>query len=145
MKTLIAVSLVIALVLLASSALGQVTPDPGWSSQPPVIKNTLLAVAVAEANTIVAVGNGGTILRSTDGGGNWTTAASPALSWLNAVSFSDPRTGAAVGGSGAILRTEDGGATWIQQSSGTTADLCSVSFADARIGIAVGTDRFCGG
>ncbi len=69
-------------------------------------------VALPDANTIVAVGNRGVIIRSTDFGATWTRPASGTSRDLFGVEFSDPTTGLAVGDWGVILATTDGGATW---------------------------------
>jgi photosystem II stability/assembly factor-like uncharacterized protein len=61
------------------------------------------------ANTGTAVGNSGTILRTTDGGANWTVQLSGTSNALIAVSFVNASTGTAVGDSGSILRTNTGG------------------------------------
>ena len=69
------------------------------------------------------VGEGGKILKSTDGGASWTLQrdASHPLNLLD-VSFADLNNGWAVGGE--QLRTIDGGATWLKQNPGL-----SVSFS----------------
>ena len=111
----------------------------GWFWQNPLPQgNPLLAAAALDANTVVAVGDFGTILRSTDGGASWTLQSSGTTNGLLGVSFVDANTGTAVGGSGTILRTDDGGASWTRQSSGTMHSLHGVSFVDANTGTAVG-------
>ncbi|KPK81001.1 MAG: hypothetical protein AMJ81_11035 [Phycisphaerae bacterium SM23_33] len=73
--------------------------------------------------TYWAVGDGGLVLRSDDGGREWQRAACPAAGDFSAVGFSDEKTGYIVGGRGlpghpagrgvgVILRTVDGGKTW---------------------------------
>ena len=86
-----------------------------------------------------ASGDYGTILRTTDGGANWTRQSSgPRDYFLYGVSFTDANTGTAVGQGGTILRTTDGGESWTPQSSGTPNPLSGVSFTDANTGSAVG-------
>jgi photosystem II stability/assembly factor-like uncharacterized protein len=82
----------------------------GWYWQNPVpTGHRLLAAAAPNANTVVAVGSYGTILRTTDAGATWT----PQRSWtrhpLFGVALVDTNTGTAVGEVGAILRTTTGG------------------------------------
>ena len=125
-------------VLAASAGLAQVAINPGWHSQTPLPNGkTLRAVAALDVNTAVAVGDGGTILRTTDGGVTWNTQVSPTTANLHAIAFSGARTGAAVGAGGTILWTNDGGVIWALASSGLQ-NLCGVSFANAQTAIVVG-------
>ena len=98
--------------------------------------NNLKAVYFVSSTVGGAVGDFGTILRTTDGGTTWTSQTSGTTSDLWDVSFIDANTGIAVGGT--ILRTIDGGTTWTSQTSGTTRILFGVSFTDADTGTAVG-------
>jgi photosystem II stability/assembly factor-like uncharacterized protein len=67
------------------------------------------------------------ILKTTDGGANWTCPDSGV--GCNDLCFPvDGQTGYAVGGSGAIRKTTDGGVTWIMQQSDATVDLKAVHF-----------------
>ena len=80
----------------------------------------------------------GTIVRTTNGGTNWTSQTSGTTNDLWGVSFTDANNGTAVGFGGTILRTTNGGTNWTSQSSGTTNNLYGVSFTDANNGTAVG-------
>lgn len=98
-------------------------------------------VAVARAgDSLVAVGDFGTVVRSTDGGLTWSQAASvPVSGLLTAVSFADPKNGWAVGHGGVILVTRDGGNNWaIQHVAEGKPILLGVHFTDASHGYAVG-------
>src|SRR5713226_1443217 len=111
----------------------------GWFWQNPLPQgNHLEAAATLDPSTVVAVGAGGTILRTTNGGATWTPQSSGTTHWLFGVSFVDANTGTAVGAAGTILLTTDGGATWTPQSSGTTNPLLGVAFVDANTGAGVG-------
>ncbi len=92
----------------------------GWYAQSSGTTNHLRGVSFMDVNTGIAVGDSGTILRTTDGGTTWTPQSSGTMSALWEVTFADANAGTAVGGSGTILRTIDGGTTWTPQSSGTT-------------------------
>ena len=101
------------LLILAGSTLTRVArADSGWSWQNPLPTGELLTGVVhLDSQTIIAVGNSGTILKSLDGGATWTPRSSGITGPLWGVCFADANTGPAVG-NGAILRTTDGGDTW---------------------------------
>jgi len=130
----------------------------GWFWQNPFPQgNDLNAVAAIDANTMVAVGNLGAVVKTTDGGRTWSTqhhAGGTANdldggeTWahqlsgtpyeLNAIVLIDANTGTAVGRLGTILRTQDGGDAWMPQVSPTTLHIYGVAFVNADIGAAVG-------
>lgn len=99
--------------------------------------HSLSGVAVVDTNTLVAVGQAGTIILSTDGGQTWTLQSS-GMPDLKGVAFSDGQAGAAVGDSGTILFSTDAGQSWSPSASGTSAVLRSVCFA-GQTGTAVGS------
>ncbi|MEW6034215.1 MAG: CARDB domain-containing protein [Chloroflexota bacterium] len=86
-----------------------------------------------------AMGIGGTIRHTSDGGATWGAQTSGTSQWLYGVVFGDSLHGWAVGDSGLILHTSDGGTAWTPQASGTPNTLAGVSFvgsvatADAAI------------
>jgi photosystem II stability/assembly factor-like uncharacterized protein len=127
------------LLILAVSTLTRVArADSGWSWQNPVpTAEPLWSVVHLDFQTIIAVGNSGTILKSIDGGATWTPQSSGITGRLEGVCFADANTGSAVGLNGIILGTNDGGATWTPQSSPTN-NLISVSCTDANTATAVG-------
>ncbi len=84
-------------------------------------------------DTLVAVGNSGTVLRSVAGSG-WTARPSGTAAQLNAVDFGAGRF-VAVGAGGVVLTSNDG-ATWSSQSLALT--LNGVRFLD-NLWVAVGT------
>src|SRR4051812_2835087 len=133
--------------------LAQVGADSGWTFQnPQPTGNALRAVAIKatrhsvptrrmgalEVKTMIAVGEQGSILRTTDRGVTWKRIPSGTSAVLSGISFADANTGIAVGSQGAILRTVDGGSTWTPQSSGTADWLRGASLTDAGTGTVVG-------
>ena len=75
-----------------------------------------------------AVGTGGTILATTDGGKTWAAQSSRTNNWLTALSvLPDGLRAWAVGERGTILATTDGGKTWAAQSRPTTKVLTALS------------------
>jgi photosystem II stability/assembly factor-like uncharacterized protein len=85
-----------------------------------------------------AVGAGGVIIHTTDGGATWTTQTSGVATNLTRVAFVSATEGWAVGASGVIIHTTDGGATWTAQTSGVTTQLNGVAFVSATEGWVVG-------
>jgi photosystem II stability/assembly factor-like uncharacterized protein len=71
--------------------------------------NHLRAVQTINPNLIVAVGDRGTVMKSTNGGIQWTVQYSGVTANLNGLAFIDANTGIIVGDGGTVLRTTDGG------------------------------------
>jgi hypothetical protein len=85
---------------------------PAASSQSSGTTNDLNTVACLSPSTCVAVGDRGTILRSTDGGSTWRRQPSGTTNDLDDVACLSPSTCVVVGDRGTILRTTNGGTTW---------------------------------
>jgi Secretion system C-terminal sorting domain len=104
----------------------------------------LHGISLTDYNNATAVGDSGTILRTTNGGTTWDSQLSGTTVSLLSVFFSDANNGTTVGGYlgnsnvSLILRTSDGGKTWLKQSNPSTSSLRSVWFTDANNGTAVG-------
>lgn len=106
----------------------------------PLAVSSLLTDVAGRDGRLVAVGDRGHILFSTDAGASWTQAAVPTRALLTGVTLGDGGTGWAVGHDEVILRTADGGATWtlVRQAPETERPLLDVWFANARDGLAAG-------
>ena len=78
----------------------------------------------------IAVGERGTILRTTDGGVTWTPIPPKTRSTLLNVEFVSDNNGWAVGRGGTILRTDDAGANWVEQETGTKLNLYGLAFRE---------------
>ncbi len=103
--------------------------------------NSRLLDGAVAGPAIVAVGERGAILRSTDGAHTWEAAESPTTATLTGVSFAaDARHGWVVGHDALILATTDGGVTWRKQWQGDNLQdsFLDVLALDARRVIAVG-------
>ncbi len=118
---------------------------------PPVQGSSINAVSFVNSSTGWAVGIGGTILKTTDGGNTWAAQVSGTSFNLEGVKFVDASSGWAVGADtlyktgGIVLHTSDGGTTWTPQSFPSPANfLSSVSFSDGNNGVAVGTTSTSG-
>ncbi len=80
-------------------------------------QRTIQAVVTAGAQ-LIAVGQRGHILRSSDQGQQWVQAPVPLASDLTSVQFVDARNGYAVGHDGVVLASHDGGEHWIKLLDG---------------------------
>ena len=110
-----------------------------WNNQFDQTKDVLWSVSFNKKNEIVAVGDDGIILKSTDNGTEWTTQTKwLTKSSLNALSFCDENNGLMVGSDGTIFKTSDGGNNWEKQSSGTKNSLYDVCLIDNLNGTIVG-------
>lgn len=78
-------------------------------------ERAILLDAAQVGSDILAVGERGAVLRSSDSGKKWSRIMTPIDRTLSAIGFAkDQKIGVAVGHGGSVLRTEDGGATWAQ-------------------------------
>ena len=88
-----------------------------------------------------AVGDGGTIVRTTSAGTAWSIVTSSTGNALHDVKFTTSQTGFAVGDGGTVMRTRNGGTSWTRLTSVPSTDgLRGVWFADTARGWVVGTN-----
>ena len=131
-----------AIVLVG--ALGAVSSQPAKSGgfadvlQTPALKSPLasrsLLQGVAQVgNRLIAVGQRGHIVVSTDGGKTWTQSSVPVSADLTAVYFVDDRSGWAVGHDGVVLHSSDGGDSWEVQLTGHAANDLLLASMERRI------------
>ena len=106
----------------------------------PLAAESLLLDGAAVGARMVAVGERGHILFSTDDGVSWRQAKVPVRALLTAVHMRDEMSGWAVGHDAVILRTADGGETWrlVHHAPEEERPLLDVWFRDARSGFAIG-------
>jgi photosystem II stability/assembly factor-like uncharacterized protein len=106
MKKLLTLSL---LMLFVSISYAQTWK---WVNPKPTF-NITESIFFTDVYTGYMVGEGGTILKTADGGITWATQNSGTSLDLYSVYFANAYTGYAVGASGTILKTTDGGDTWV--------------------------------
>jgi photosystem II stability/assembly factor-like uncharacterized protein len=107
----------------------------------PYAHRSLMLDGVVLANSnLVAVGERGIILISTDHAESWVQAQVPTRATLTAVTFYDNQVGWAVGHDAVILRTRDGGATWelIHEAPNEERPLLDVWCSDEQKCYAIG-------
>jgi photosystem II stability/assembly factor-like uncharacterized protein len=105
------------------------------------LQSVLLDVT-ASGNRLIAVGERGHILISSDNGATWQQKPAPVSVTLTAVNFASLRVGWAAGHAGVVLNTEDGGETWHQQLDGHRAAGLVMAAVEARRPTGEGTERF---
>lgn len=93
-------------------------------------RRVLLAVAAPDGR-VVAAGEMGIVVTSTDGGKSWQQAKVPVGVSLTNLRFTSAKTGWAVGHAGVLLKTEDGGNTWTKLLDGEGA--AKLAFEKARV------------
>lgn len=109
----------------------------GWVTQTSGVGAVSLAsVNFISATTGLAVGTGGTIIKTTNGGTTWSARSSLTANALTSVVFATPTNAYAVGQFGIILMSTNAGDNWTSQTTGT--NLTSVCFSSANTGYAVG-------
>lgn len=139
-----AAAALLALVILVPAVFAT-EPEPELNTgagswqwlRPDVQGGTIFSTFFIDANTGWAASNGGVILKTTDGGANWTAQFTGNLYNFWDIHFIDANTGWAVGDYGTIYKTVDGGTTWTKVT-GTpipAVTLQSVYFADASYGM----------
>lgn len=80
------------------------------------------------------------ILRTDNGGVNWTATSYVQPSSYSDICFTSENTGYLAGAAGSILKTTDGGNTFVPQVTGTTQNLSRISFVNENTGYASGTN-----
>ncbi len=113
-----------------------------WSQQTSNTNNNLNQVVFPTSSIGYAVGNSGTILKTTNAGTSWNILSSGSTEDLRAVSFINEKTGWVGGTNGAIKKTTDGGASWVAENSGISYPINILQFTDANNGWAMDMDNF---
>ncbi|UTW65304.1 T9SS type A sorting domain-containing protein [bacterium SCSIO 12643] len=113
-----------------------------WQDVTPTgLASTPYELLFANADTGYALCTNGEILKSTNGGDNWTTIhpASSGISSIYAGCLVNDSTIYGAGASGTIIKTTDYGQTWQTLNSGTTSFLWGIRFANDSVGVAMGS------
>jgi len=89
--------------------------------------SNLESISCPDLSHCVAVGTGGTIIATSDGGAHWSSQASSATVVLFGVSCPSSLVCYAGGQNGTMIATTDGGAHWSAQASGMTGEITGIS------------------
>jgi photosystem II stability/assembly factor-like uncharacterized protein len=104
----------------------------------------VIFVAFRDSLVGIAVGAAGTVLRTADGGANWSRVEVHSKRNLRMLAFADSATAVLVGAFGrdidrpAMFRTVDAGRTWTPLRSGSHGIIMGIAFRDRSLGFAVG-------
>ncbi|MBE0648955.1 MAG: T9SS type A sorting domain-containing protein [Bacteroidales bacterium] len=129
-------------ILLLAFVFGNISNAQDWQWMNPLPQgNTLNSVQFVNPTTAFAVGEGGTILKTTDGGLTWIRKD---FEWngtsCHHVFFTNDSVGFIAGeGTGGIWKTTNGGESWTLSSSGAEGSISSLYFVNTDTGYAVGT------
>ncbi len=117
------------------------TTDGGqtWNTQYQIDQeNTIWSIFPVNNQLVFAVGSGGLILNTVNGGENWQVQTSPTNNYLFGVYFLNENLGWICGSNGVILKTTDSGINWVQQNNIETYTIYDICFANENSGWAVG-------
>lgn len=125
MKTISILTTLVALTVMSYAQ------SNGWTIQSSPTTQNLYGITHSNINSNIwiAVGAGGTILRSDDGGITWASISSPVVDDLRGVCIHS-NIGVAVGISGRVVRSTNAGLTWTEVQRPTTRNLYAVSMSD---------------
>jgi len=116
-----------------------------WILQSSFTNNNLYDIEFYNRNTGWAVGDGGTILKTTNGGTNWNNVPNPAVGKpLSSIHIVDSNVCYVVGWFETIIKTTDGGTSWIvirNNGWGFGSSYDAVFFIDENTGWIAGTGQ----
>lgn len=119
--------LLVVMLALPTRAPTALAAGIAWSAVSSGVSVNLRAVQFPTTSTGFIVGDSGTILKTTDGGGTWIPQVSGTTLDLYGLAMLDTQTGWAVGDLGVGIKTTNGGSTWTAMSLGTSNRLLSVA------------------
>ncbi len=122
---------------------------PGFSTQDGganwAVRNRSLTAydcSMVSNYTVILVGSSGNVMRSTDGGVNWTYPSTGNSVQYNSVWFYNTSYGWVCGNDGVVCRSTDGGVNWTSYSVTQTApalhEMQSIFFISQTVGWCVG-------
>jgi photosystem II stability/assembly factor-like uncharacterized protein len=133
------------ILLISLIVLNEVNAQ-NWTIQNSGTASALSSVCFPASDTGYISGEGGTMLKTTNGGTNWTILTSGTSIWLYSVCFLNTKTGWTGGEDGILLKTIDGGINWHPPVlSPYFYRLNSINFPDADTGYIVGANMPSGG
>ncbi len=95
--------------------------EPTEAMMAPKVQKSMLLDVYKAGDKLVAVGERGHVLVSTDQGNSWSQSKAPVSQMLTSIDFASSKVGFAVGHDGQVIRTSDGGTTWTLVRDGLKA------------------------
>ncbi len=109
-----------------------------WVPQVSGTTENLNDVFAVTENLVFAVGNNGTILKTTDGGSTWVQKTSGTTQNLTKVQFANQNVGFVIGFNGVLLKTINGGDNWNLTTTNISTNLYGLSVINENIFIISG-------
>jgi photosystem II stability/assembly factor-like uncharacterized protein len=129
--TLLGAALALAVGPVAGAGFADVLDTPAQVS--PLASRSLMQAVARAGDRLVAVGQRGHVVVSTDGGKTWKQSTIPVSSDLTAVYFVDAKEGWTVGHDGVVLHTANGGESWQLQLDGRKANDMLVASMERKV------------
>jgi photosystem II stability/assembly factor-like uncharacterized protein len=130
-------SIVAALILLPLQSTGQCITKQEWQNPKPEGNNLFSVFFVTEQSGYI-IGERGAIVKTTDGGDNWTRLESGTHYALRGSFFTSEDTGYVCGDSGLVMKTTDAGASWTKLITGHILQMNDIAFTSSDTGYACG-------
>ncbi|CAN5453308.1 hypothetical protein BH10BAC5_BH10BAC5_09670 [soil metagenome] len=100
----------------------------GWYMTPTNTTTTVGGISMISSTRAIAVGFGGLLRSTTNGGATWLFSSAGVSSNLHKVLFINSNVGTIVGAEGVLLHTTNGGNSWVQISLGITSNINDIAF-----------------
>ncbi len=113
----------LGMILVLPQSAGSADSNLSVTTQASSTKSTLMSIQFRTLQNGWAVGTGGTILKTIDGGKKWKRVTSGTSTLLTSVFFVDSSNGWVTGAGGFLSRTTNGGESWLPQSLDTQQAL----------------------
>ena len=130
----------IVITILWSFPLMASSQQSDWTWQNPLPQgNYLWDLQLVDANTLIATGQGGTSMKTIDGGLNWTIFNTGNTKLLRCAKFlQNGLVGYASGADATLIKTTDGGVNWQKLTLNKDIDLYAMDFPDEQTGFVAG-------
>jgi photosystem II stability/assembly factor-like uncharacterized protein len=128
----------ILITLFAISGINILHSQWLWNSPAPT-GNVIRSIKFLDENTGWFAGDGGTVIKTTNGGLNWITQNTNTVKNLYSVFFADNNTGFACGEFNTLIRTTNGGSNWTVCFDSIIRTWNSVFFVNNSTGYLAGS------